>query len=130
MSFPEFFAFIILLGEPKKYKGVFMSDFLAINEENFEEKIIKANKPMLLEFGASWCKPCKSLEPLLLQLAEIWEGKVCLAKLDVDENPNLVMQYQVMSVPTTILFVDGEARQILRGLKPRDKVQEAFSPYL
>ena len=107
-----------------------MSGFLVINEENFEQEVLQARKPVLLEFGASWCKPCKSLEPLLLQLAEIWDGKVSLAKLDVDEAPNLVMQYQVMSVPTTILFVDGEARQILRGSKTRDKVQETFSPYL
>ena len=107
-----------------------MSEFLAINEENFDQQVLQAKKPVLLEFGASWCKPCKSLEPLLQHLAEEWEGKVSLAKLDVDENPGLVMKYQVMSVPTTILFVGGEARQILRGLKPRDKVQETFSPYL
>ena len=107
-----------------------MSDFLVINEGNFEQDVLQGKKPVLLEFGASWCKPCKSLEPLLLQLAEIWKDKVCLAKLDVDENPNLVMQYQVMSVPTTILFVDGEARQIMRGIKSRDKVQETFSSYL
>ena len=107
-----------------------MREFVLIDEENFEQEIIQSKKPVILEFGGVWCKPCKTLEPMLLQLAEEWGEKVKLAKLDVEDCPVLAMQYQVMSLPTTILFINGEQRESMIGLKSRERVRKIFEPHL
>jgi thioredoxin 1 len=107
-----------------------MGDFFEVNESNFEKEVLKSEQPVVLEFGASWCVPCKRLEPILKQLEQEWKGRVRFAKLDVDESVNLTMKYQVMSVPTVILFSRGEALQRLSGLQTRDKLIEKLSPHL
>ncbi len=107
-----------------------MSPFTHINEENFDQVILHADAPVLLEFGAAWCGPCKRLEPELEKLAAGLSGKVSLAKLDVDESSNLTMQFQVMTVPTLILFIQGEAKQRLTGFHPKDRVLEKIEPFL
>ena len=107
-----------------------MSDFLQINEDNFEQEVIKSVQPVLLEFGAVWCGPCKHLEPILKQLGEKWKGRVRLAKMDVDENANVTMKYQIMSVPTLILFQNGKPLQRVTGLQPRERLLEKFEPFL
>jgi thioredoxin 1 len=107
-----------------------MSDFLEINETNFEQEVLKAGRPVVLEFGAVWCGPCKRLEPILLQLSKEWQGKALFAKVDVDHSANLAMKYGIMGVPTVILFQDGQARERLTGLQPRERLVEKFSPYL
>ncbi len=107
-----------------------MSSFLQINEENFDQEVVHSNVPVLLEFGATWCGPCKRLEPELEKLAAGLGNKLQLAKLDVDESANLAVQFQVMSVPTLILFIQGQARQRLTGYQPKDRVLEKIEPYL
>lgn len=86
--------------------------------------------PVLVEFGAEWCGPCRIMEPVLEQIAQEWGGKVQLAKIDVDQNVEITLQYQVKSVPTLILFVDGEARQRIIGKHPRERIIEKFAPYI
>ncbi len=107
-----------------------MSSFININDASFDQEVINSTVPVLVEFGAEWCGPCRQMEPVLEQLAGEWNGKVRLAKIDVDESVATTMQFQVMSVPTLILFVNGEARQRLSGKQPRDRLVEKFSPYL
>ncbi len=107
-----------------------MSLFRNINDESFEKEVLQSSVPVLVEFGAEWCGPCRQMEPLLEQMAAEWDGKVRLAKLDVDESVNTVLKFQVMSVPTVILFVKGEPCQRVSGKQPRDRLVEKFSPYL
>ncbi len=107
-----------------------MGDFLHIDEANFDADVLNANKPVLLEFGATWCMPCKQLEPELLKLGGEWGDNVQLAKLDVDESPALTMKYGVMGVPTIILFVAGEPKQRLTGFQPRQRIAEKMGVYL
>ena len=107
-----------------------MSSFTNINDASFDQEVLHSNVPVLVEFGAVWCGPCRQIEPILEQLAVEWNGKVRLAKVDVDESVKTVLQYQVMSVPTLILFVSGEACQRLSGSQPRDRLVEKFSPYI
>jgi thioredoxin 1 len=107
-----------------------MTDFLAVNQDNFQREVLQSNLPVLLEFGAVWCAPCKRLEPILKQLGEEWQGRVRIAKLDVDESSELTMQFQVMSVPTVMLFVDGKMQQRVTGLQQRDRLIEKFEPFL
>lgn len=122
------FAPFIDLNTP--FSEVRVSAFIQINDGTFEQEVRKSPVPVLVEFGAEWCGPCRQMEPLLEQLAVEWKGKVRLAKIDVDESVNLTMQFQVMSVPTLILFVNGEAAQRVSGKQPRDRIVEKFSPYL
>lgn len=108
-----------------------MGSFVNITDTSFESEVLASQVPVLVEFGAEWCGPCRQMEPLLEQLAAAdWQGKVRLAKIDVDQSVNTTMQFQVMSVPTLILFVNGEARQRVSGKQPRDRLVEKFSPFL
>lgn len=85
-----------------------------VTDADFEEKVIKSTTPILVDFWAPWCGPCKMAEPVLDQLSEDYSGKAIIAKINVDENQATSQKYQVMSIPTTIMFVGGEevARQI------------------
>ena len=82
-----------------------MSEFIAVNDDNFNAEVLDAKLPVLLEFGAGWCQPCKQLEPLLKQLADGWQGKVRLAHVDADTAFYLTTRYSVLSLPTTFLFI-------------------------
>lgn len=79
-----------------------------VTDSNFEEKVLKADRPMLVDFWAEWCGPCKMAEPVLDELSEEHKGKVGIVKIDVDNNQETTMKYQVMSIPTTILFKEGK----------------------
>lgn len=79
-----------------------------ISEADFEEKVLQNSLPVLVDFWAEWCGPCKMAEPILEELSEAYSGKVAIAKLDVDANQQASMKYGVMSIPTTILFKNGK----------------------
>lgn len=107
-----------------------MSQLHEVNADNFESDVLKADKPVLLEFGAVWCNPCKMLEPLLEEMAGELGDSVLIAKLDVDHNPDIAGNYQVLSVPTTILFKGGEPLERLVGFQPKDRFTSKIQPHL
>ncbi len=107
-----------------------MSDLSPVDESNFQAQVLEASLPVLVEFGAVWCSPCKMLEPLLNDLAKEWSGKVSLVKVDVDESVNLTMQYQVMGVPTVMLFQDGKPVERFTGYQSKDRIVSKLSPHL
>lgn len=79
-----------------------------INDSQFEEKVLKAGTPVLIDFFAEWCGPCKLAEPVLEELSDVYKDKVVILKINVDENPASAEKYGVLSIPTTILFKGGE----------------------
>ena len=99
-----------------------MAEMLNINEENFKNEVLDSSQPVLVDFSAVWCQPCKMLDPVVKQLAGEWDGKVKVVKIDADENPNLVMQFGVMGIPTLLFFKGGEIKERITGFMPKDKL--------
>ena len=95
-----------------------------ITKENFEEVVLKNQLPVLVDFWATWCGPCKMIGPIVEELSDELEGKVVFGKLNVDKQPELAMQFQVMSIPTLILFKDGEIVNKKIGFMPKEKLAE------
>ncbi len=106
-----------------------MSKLHPVTSDTFESEVLQASQPVVLEFGAGWCQPCRVLEPLLEQLAEDWEGYYTFAKLDVDQAAEITARYGVLSVPTTILFKDGQEVERLVGLQPKQKLWDRLSAH-
>jgi thioredoxin 1 len=107
-----------------------MTDIPKLTEAVFETEVLKSTIPVVVDFTAVWCSPCKMLEPVITQLSQDWNGKAKIFKLDVDENTNIAMQYGVMGVPTLILFVNGDPVQRLSGYQPKDRIVSKFGSYL
>lgn len=102
---------------------------LHLNAESFDT-LVQSGKLCLVDFWATWCGPCKMLAPVIEELAAQYEGKVTVAKVDVDDNQELAVRFGVMSIPTVILFKDGQevARQV--GLLPKERFQELLDQHI
>jgi thioredoxin 1 len=91
----------------------------AVTDAEFDKEVLKSSKPVLVDFWAEWCPPCKALAPTLEEIAEEMSTKLTVLKLDVDENQNAAAQYGIRSIPTMILFKDGKAIDQLMGKVPK-----------
>jgi thioredoxin 1 len=107
-----------------------MANLSHVSEASFQEEVLDSTLPVLVDFTAVWCGPCKMLDPIVKQLADDWSGKVKVVKLDVDDNPGLAMTYQVMGVPTLMLFVNGQPSERVTGYQPKDRLVARFQPHL
>ena len=107
-----------------------MSYIIEVDEINFEDEVLNADNPVLVDFSAVWCGPCKMLEPIVQELANDWGDSVKVVKLDIDQNPSIPMQFGVMGVPTLMLFKGGEPQERLVGYMPKDKILGKLEPHL
>lgn len=107
-----------------------MAEIIELNQVVFKDEVINSELPVLVDFSAVWCGPCKMLDPVVKQLAQEWDGKVKFVKLDVDHNPEVAMEYQVMGVPTLMLFKNGEPVERVTGYQPKDRLEKKFKDHL
>lgn len=107
-----------------------MANIPEVNETTFSAEVLTSLEPVLVDFSAVWCGPCKLLDPIVEQLAKEWAGKIKVVKLDVDNSPNIAMQFQVMGVPTLMLFIGGKSKERIVGYQPKDRILSKLNPYL
>jgi thioredoxin 1 len=96
------------------------------NEENFDNEVLRADEPVLVDFWAEWCMPCRMLAPTIEKLANAYEGKVKFGKVDTDSNRDIAMRYRIEAIPTVILFKGGQAVQRFVGVKGENDFRAAL----
>jgi thioredoxin 1 len=101
-----------------------------ITDATFEAEALQSTEPILVDFGADWCGPCKMIGPAVEAIADEYDDKLRVAKMDVDANPNTPRSLGIMGIPTLILFKDGEEAIRIVGYRPKDALAEELSPYI
>lgn len=101
-----------------------------ITDENFETEVIKSDKPVLIDFWAVWCGPCKLIAPIVEELAAEYDGKVKIGKLDVDSNQQTSIKFGVRSIPILLLFKNGNLKDTIIGAVPKSKIVEKLNAAL
>jgi thioredoxin 1 len=101
-----------------------------VTDASFEHDVLDADVPVVLDFWAPWCGPCRKVEPILAQLESYARGKVEFAKINIDEHPLVASRYGVLSIPTTIVFANGEVHDTLVGARPRTHYERALETWL
>jgi len=107
-----------------------MAEVKFVTEADFQTEVLNADHPVLVDFTAVWCPPCRMVDPIVKQLAQDWDGKVKVVKLDADTNPNILMQYGVLGIPTLMLFKGGEIKERVTGYQPKDRLVSKINPHL
>lgn len=103
---------------------------IEITDANFEEEVIKSDKPVLLDFWATWCGPCKMIAPFINEMAGEYEGKAKIGKVDVDSNPNISMKYGIRSIPTLLIFKNGKLADQITGAVPKAAIASKLDSHL
>ena len=107
-----------------------MSDVMTVSDDTFDEQVALSEVPVLVDFWAEWCGPCKMVAPILDEIAGDHEGKLKIAKLNVDDNPRTAQRFQVMSIPTLLFFKDGEAQRRIVGARSKSQILSEFESLL
>ncbi len=107
-----------------------MSKPIAVDDSNFDQVVLKSKKPVLVDFWAAWCGPCRMVAPVVDELAEEYTGKIDFAKVDVDQNPKIAGQFAVMSIPTLVLFKNGKPVTNLVGFRPKAELKKSLDATL
>jgi thioredoxin 1 len=108
-----------------------MSDNLVtITTDNFESEVLKSDVPVLIDFWAVWCGPCKAIAPIVEEIAKEYAGKLKVGKCDVDSNQSVALQYGIRSIPTILIFKDGELKEQIIGAVPKQSVVEKVEAVL
>jgi thioredoxin 1 len=101
-----------------------------VSETEFKQEVLESSMPVLVDFTADWCPPCKMLSPIVDEIAGQYEGKMRVVTVDADANPEVIQQYAVLGLPTLILFKNGQVVERITGFKPKDKILGKLSGHL
>lgn len=101
-----------------------------INKDNFQAEVIQSVEPILVDFWAPWCGPCVRMAPMLEEVEKTFSGKLKVGKLNVDDNPDLAQQYEVMAIPTLFLFKQGAIVEKIIGLTPKEELEQIIGKHL
>ena len=107
-----------------------MSKPVIIGDNNFEQVVLQAKTPVLLDFWAAWCAPCLMVAPVVEELAKEYEGTISFGKVDVDQNPQIASKYGIMSIPTLVLFKDGKPISNIVGFRPKAQLKQSLDAAL
>ena len=107
-----------------------MSKEITVNDGNFDQTVLQADTPVLVDFWAPWCRPCLMVAPILEELAEEYSGRITIARLNVDQDPVAASKYHVMSIPTMILFKEGKPISNIVGFKPKEQLKRELDAAL
>lgn len=107
-----------------------MAEIQNITDDSFEAEVKNSGETVLVDFWAEWCGPCKMIAPVLEEMAEEMDGKLKICKMNVDENSQVATQFGVMSIPTLMVFKDGQEKDRIIGYHTKDELKKAVEPYL
>jgi thioredoxin 1 len=107
-----------------------MTKPIVVDDANFEQKVLKAKTPVLVDFWAPWCRPCIMAAPVLEELAEEYDGRITFAKLDVDQNAKIAVKYGIMAIPNLIIFKNGEPISNIVGYRPKAEMKRSLDAVL
>ena len=103
-----------------------MSDVVHFSDDNFAAEVLQSDRPVLVDFWATWCGPCRQIAPMIEELAAEYQGTVKVGKLNIDESPGIAQEYKVFSIPTLVVFQNGQDVQRFIGVQPKAKIKEAL----
>lgn len=107
-----------------------MAEPITVTDDTFEMEVVNSPTPVLVDFWAAWCMPCRMMTPIVDEIATEYEAQLRVAKLDVDQNPQTATQHGIMSIPTLMLFKNGEVVERLVGAMPKQRLVERIAPHL
>ena len=101
-----------------------------VTDSNFDQDVLKSDQPVLVDFWAAWCGPCRAIAPIVEELAQEFQGKVKVGKMDVDRNNATPMRYKVTGIPTLLVFKGGQVVEQLVGYRPKEAIQQALQKHV
>jgi thioredoxin 1 len=107
-----------------------MATPIHVTDDSFEQEVVQSDLPTVVDFWAEWCAPCKRIAPILEEIAASYDGQLKITKLDVDENQAVAGKYGIMSIPTLLVFKDGEPVERIVGYMPQERLMDKIKPYL